>query len=86
MMPASRTVPHSSGIAESASSAKCSSLPPPSARGATAPSGGPRFNFARGLVWATMVKEWRLIARDTRLLTIATLNGLLAGHTEEDVK
>lgn len=40
-----------------------------SGRAAAAPSGGPRFNFGRGLVWATMVKEWRLIARDTRLLT-----------------
>jgi D-3-phosphoglycerate dehydrogenase / 2-oxoglutarate reductase len=27
----------------------------------------------------------RIAERDTRLLTIATLNGLLAGHTEEDV-
>lgn len=40
-----------------------------SGRAAAAPPGGPRFNFRRGLVWATMVKEWRLIARDTRLLT-----------------
>lgn len=40
-----------------------------SGRAAAAPAGAPHFNFGRGLVWATMVKEWRLIARDTRLLT-----------------
>ena len=38
-------------------------------RAARAPRGGLRFNFRRGLTWGTMVKEWRLIARDTRLLS-----------------
>ncbi|KQQ40109.1 hypothetical protein ASF61_04760 [Duganella sp. Leaf126] len=38
-------------------------------RAAAAPRGGPRLNFTRGLVWTTMVKEWRLIGRDTRLIT-----------------
>jgi ABC-2 type transport system permease protein len=38
-------------------------------RAARAPRGGVRFNFRRGFTWAIMVKEWRLIARDTRLLS-----------------
>jgi ABC-2 type transport system permease protein len=39
------------------------------ARVATAPSGGPRYQFGRSLTSVVVIKEWRLIARDPQLIS-----------------